>query len=1099
MMKEFFAALANDETIKEFIERFQKRRERIYLHGVGASQKYALMAAATSEFAESVVIIVSERQILQEWQENLSQLLPNVPVLELPALDDADFTAVSKGAEIASRRMDALGRLARGERVIVLALSSTAVQRGVSKTDFVRMSLKLKLGDKLEREAFLAKLVGLGYSSAFEVECMGQFSVRGGIVDVFPINSKLPVRVEFFDDEIDSLREYELETKRSLHNIGEFSVLPLTLTDEEGGGELFLSYLGEGGAVVLDEPARIRESVVKLHKENPDGKAKLFSWDELIAEVEKHSAVYLGMMLQRLSGAKPDVLMSIVTKAATPYQRQLSLFIADVEEYVRLKNSVLIFMSNAEKGEALREMLVRKSIAASFSEKLKKLEAGKVTISTGGVENGFEIPSAKLVVITEKDIFGRRKKKTYQRTEPKERIHNFREINVGDYVVHVNHGIGKYQGVETIEVDGIHRDYLFIRYGGDDKLYVPTEQVRLLHKYIGAEGEVPRLSRLNSVTWEKTKAKAKSAAEDIAKDLLALYAKRSKLPGFSFLPDTPWQKEFEDDFPYEETPDQAVAIEQIKADMERGEPMERLLCGDVGFGKTEVAMRAAFKAVMSGKQVAVLVPTTVLAQQHYRTFLARFFNFGPSVDVICRFRTAKEQRQTIEGVESGKVDILIGTHAILNQKRIKFKDLGLLIIDEEQRFGVKQKEKIKSLAEGVDVLTLSATPIPRTLHMSLVGARDISIIETPPAERYPIQTYVIEDDDAILAAAIRRELKRGGQLYFIHNRIETIDLMQKRIEELVPEARTQVVHGRLPEELIERAMLSFYEGEFDILISTSIVENGLDVANANTIIVYNADYFGLSQLYQMRGRVGRSSRLAFAYFVYQRDKVLSETAQKRLQTMKDFAELGAGFKIAMRDLEIRGAGNLLGAEQHGHIAGVGFEMYCRLLEETVTKLKTGEEPKEIPEPLIVFPVEAYLDNGYITDAMHKIEFYQRIAAVRKEKQRENLLDEIVDRFGEPTKPVLNLFEIVKLKNYARDLGIKSLVVRPGIFEITFVEKPSFNPDNLVALVNDFGGAIKFLPELSLLRIKLKHEEERKILSFAQSVLAKLSGKEEEKK
>ena len=622
---------------------------------------------------------------------------------------------------------------------------------------------------------------------------------------------------------------------------------------------------------------------------------------------------------------------------------------------------------------------------------------------------------------------------------------------------------------------------------------MPTDQVQLLQKYIGAEGETPRLSRLGGAEWNRTKAKAKAAVEDIAKNLIELYAKRRSTPGFAFSEDTPWQREFEDSFPYEETPDQLAAVHEIKSDMEKPTPMDRLLCGDVGFGKTEVALRAAFKAVMGGKQVAVLVPTTVLAQQHYKTFTERFLQFGPSVDVVCRFRTQKEQKASLERVRDGRTDILIGTHAILNQKRVTFKDLGLLIVDEEQRFGVKQKEIIKQLSVGIDVLTLSATPIPRTLHMSLVGARDMRVIETPPAERFPIQTYVIEANDAVLAGAIQRELKRGGQIYFIYNRVETIERMRLRLETLVPEARIQTAHGRMTEALLERVMMEFYEGEFDILLSTSIVENGLDVANANTIIVYNADYFGLSQLYQMRGRVGRSRRMAYAYFVYQADKVLTEAAEKRLHAMKEFAELGAGFKIAMRDLEIRGAGDLLGAQQHGHIASVGFEMYCRLLDEAVRSLESGRPVKEKEEPIIELAVEAYLDGEYIDDAMHKIEIYQRIAAIRNEEHISSLLDELIDRFGEPTKPVLRLLDVARIKNYARNLGIKSIVEKEKMVELTLTEQHSIEPERVVALKEKLGPFLMLLPSQRMMRIRLKkHNRQDELIKILLATLRDLS-------
>ena len=701
--------------------------------------------------------------------------------------------------------------------------------------------------------------------------------------------------------------------------------------------------------------------------------------------------------------------------------------------------------------------------------------------------------------MTEKVIFGRHKRHTAVRkhSDYGEKISHFRDIKPGDYVVHESHGIGKYLGVETLDVGGIHKDYLHIQYAGDDKLFVPTDQVGLLQKYIGSEGDVPRLHRMGGTEWVKAKARAKKSVEDIAQKLIEIYAKRKDAKGHAFPPDDASQHEFEDAFPYEETEDQLRAIAEIKADMEKEKPMDRLLCGDVGFGKTEVAIRAAYKAAMDGKQVAVLVPTTVLAQQHYQTFTTRFNGFAPVIDVICRFRTPKQQKETIEKVRLGQVDILIGTHAILNQNKVKWKDLGLLIVDEEQRFGVKQKDKIRKLAAGIDVLTLSATPIPRTLHMSLVGARDMSIIETPPAERFPVQTYVVENNDTIIANAIRREMKRGGQVYFIYNRVDTIDRMRDHIESLVPEARIQTAHGQMPEEMLEHVMMDFYEGDYDILLATSIVENGLDVANANTIIVYNADHFGLSQLYQMRGRVGRSHHMAFAYFVYQADKILTETAEKRLQAMKEFAELGAGFKIAMRDLEIRGAGNLLGAQQHGHIASVGFEMYCKLLEEAVERLQNGKAPEEAPpEPVIDLQTEAYIDGDFIADAMHKIEIYQRIAAIRSNEEIRSLLDELIDRFGDPTEPVMHLLEVARIKNYARNLGIRAIKELPLALDIYFLPKKRMPAKGMLELANLFGKRMRSLPDKNGLRFALNDRYKKKITNFVTRLLMIASGDEE---
>jgi transcription-repair coupling factor (superfamily II helicase) len=585
----------------------------------------------------------------------------------------------------------------------------------------------------------------------------------------------------------------------------------------------------------------------------------------------------------------------------------------------------------------------------------------------------------------------------------------------------------------------------------------------MLQKYIGSEGEAPRLSKMGGSDWLKAKTRARAAVADIAKELLALYAERQVAKGYAFQPDTTWQAEFEEAFAYEETPDQLTALVDVKADMEKPQPMDRLLCGDVGFGKTEVAIRAAFKAVIGGKQVAVLVPTTVLAQQHFQTFSARFAGFGPVIDVISRFRSPKQQKATIAKLAAGRVDILIGTHRIL-QSDVTFKDLGLLIVDEEQRFGVSQKEQLKRWRADVDVLTLTATPIPRTLHMSLSGTRDMSIIETPPEDRFPVQTYVVEYDETIIREALRRELKRGGQAYFVYNRVQTIDKMHEHLSEMLPDARIRTAHGQMPEELLEQVMFEFYEGEFDILVCTSIIENGLDVANANTMIVYDADFFGLSQLYQMRGRVGRSHRMAFSYFTYRRDKVLTEVAEKRLQAIKEFAELGAGFKIAMRDLEIRGAGNLLGAQQHGHIATVGFELYCRLLEEAVQELKgCGQVIEKPPDPVLELNTDAYLTGEYIADAMHKMEVYQRIAAIRSEEQIVDLVDELVDRFGDMPAPVLNLLSVARIKNWARLCGVRSLIERKDSVEIQFAANPNVNPNAIMELKSRYPGRISLLP------------------------------------
>ena len=1096
-MDSLLAAIGQDAAVQKLQQRFAGKTGETLAYGLSGSQKHVVFAACYSKSPQPWVVLVHNSEMVSAWREDLAALLPETTVVELPELDIVNVQAAAKSIERSARRMDVLGRLMRQEPVIVLATSAAAVQKGMSRNEFERLSLGVRIGQQLPREELIAHLVQLGYEHAEEVERVGQFSSRGGIIDVYAINSPAPVRMEFFDDEIDSLREFDLVTKRSIRNISSTAILPLAQTDEAGRPELFLTYLEKKGAVLFDEPIRIREQIKTMVKENPDIKSKVFSWEDMLAAAQGNHVFYSALMLQQVHGAEPDVTISFTATNMTPFQRQMDLLENEIGRWLGQKQRVLILLGDRVKADSMRELLARHRVPSAVVPAGEALRTDLVNIQQGTIRAGFEMAAARLVVVAEKDIFGRQKRRVVRSANPGEKISHFREIRPGDYVVHVNHGIGKYLGVETLEVGGIHKDYLHIKYGGDDKLFVPTDQVGLLQKYIGSEGDVPRLHRMGGTEWVKAKARAKKSVEDIAKKLIEIYAKRRQATGFAFSPDDATQRDFEDAFPYQETDDQLKAIAEIKADMEKEKPMERLLCGDVGFGKTEVAIRAAYKAAMDGKQVAVLVPTTVLAQQHFQTFSSRFMDFAPNVDVICRFRTAKEQKATLERVKEGKVDILIGTHAILNQKKVQFKDLGLLIVDEEQRFGVKQKDKIRSLSAGIDVLTLSATPIPRTLHMSLVGARDMSIIETPPAERFPVQTYVVENNDAVIANAIKRELKRGGQVYFVYNRVDTIDRMRDHIQQLVPDARIQTAHGQMPEEMLERVMMDFYEGDYDILLATSIVENGLDVANANTIIVYNADHFGLSQLYQMRGRVGRSHHMAFAYFVYQADKILTETAEKRLQAMKEFAELGAGFKIAMRDLEIRGAGNLLGAQQHGHIASVGFEMYCKLLEEAVDKLRQGK--KEIaaprPDPTIDLQVEAYIDGGYIDDAMHKIELYQRIAAIRTNEELRNLLDELIDRFGEPTKPVMNLLAVARIKNYARELGIRSLTELPKALDIYLLPDCKLPVKGLLVLDKIFGRTMKALPGKHGYRFALADKHKQDITNFATRLLLAAAGDE----
>ncbi len=764
-MHQILSTLQLDGTVKEIADAFKLRRETL-VYGVSDSQKTAIFAAAYSSNPKPAIIIVPNRDALNLWFDDLAALLPDVDVIEYPEVDLIDVHAAVKSLERIARRMSILERLLNGEKMIVMATAQAAIKKSVSRTYFVSSQLKISLDDSFQRERLFDKLIDFGYERTDEVESPGQFTARGGIVDVYPLNAKAPVRIEFFDDKIDSMREYDLNTKRSIENITSTSIMPVNFETGRNNSEPIMTFL-DGGLTVFDEPNRIIEVIRNIIRENPDIKRKIFSFESLIeAGRERSTVIYLSMMLKKVRGAQIKSTIGLTAMNLTTFQDQTELFIDDIKNRLARHQRIFILSPLERKTDAIKNLFDENKI--KFIDRPTELGGDQIVLLKGQLTNGFELPTARLCIFTEREIFGRQKRRLERRVRQSggERIRHFRDIRPGDYVVHTSHGIGKYVGVETLEVGGIHRDYLHIKYAGTDKLFVPTDQVQFLQKYIAGEDSAPKLNKLNSTEWAKAKARAATAVEDIADKLIEIYARRQSSSGFEFAADDLTQKNFEEAFAFEETEDQLRAVEEIKSDMESAKPMDRLVCGDVGFGKTELAIRAAYKAAMNGKQTAVLVPTTVLAQQHYQTFSERFAGFLPTVDVICRFRTAKEQHETLKRLKAGQVDILIGTHSILNTDRVKFRDLGLLIVDEEQRFGVKQKEKIKELAAGVDVLSLSATPIPRTLHMSLVGARDMSVIETPPADRFPVQTYVIENDDGIIAEAIRRELRRGGQIFF---------------------------------------------------------------------------------------------------------------------------------------------------------------------------------------------------------------------------------------------------------------------------------------------------------------------------------------------
>jgi len=1011
-MERLFQWLEQDEALKEASSSYENGK--IYgVYGLGGSAKSAYAAHVLAKTDKNAVIVVPTTEQVNGWLTDLQYFSPQLRVYTYPLVQHTVFTTTTKSLELAAKQMEALTALRGSRQAVVVATAEEAAQFVTAPQKIDDAVLSFKVGEDYERESILSGLVSGGYERSDLVDRRGLFSVRGDIIDIYPLNEKEPIRLEFFGDTLENIRYFNEQTQKSSIKTDSVRILPFALAYDKDDEKTTLLDYGNNGIIIWDEGNRIKEELKKSFSESIERKNEAAKWRSLAGEKRTAVQLVLSLLAQSVSELETDETVSITSKTVAGFRKEFTLLKDELGHWRERDYRIIFVISGEKRAASLNGWLKQNEFYA-----LSLTENGKDTgifISSGEIRNGFEFPYAKTVVIAEKDIYGTQKKRLRRHTENGQEINAFTDLHAGDYVVHDTHGIGKYVGIKTIETDGVHKDYLEIHYSGHDVLYVPTDQIQFLQRYIGNEGEAPRLSRMGGADWKKARAKAQKSIDNLAEKLVALYAKREITDGYAFPPDTPFQQEFEEAFPYEETQDQLKAVAAIKESMEKPVPMDCLVCGDVGFGKTEVAVRAAFKAVMGGKQVAVLVPTTVLAQQHYQTFSERFRSFGVVCDVLNRFRSIKERKEILQKVEAGQIDVLIGTHSILN-KNVKFKDAGLLIVDEEQRFGVAQKEKWKTWATGIDVLTLSATPIPRTLHMSLVHLRQMCLIETPPTERLPVQTYVTEYDGAIVRDAIMREKRRGGQVFFVYNRVATMERMKVELEALVPEVTIGMAHGQMTGSVLEANMFDFYEGEYDVLLCSSLVENGLDIANANTIIVYDADRFGLSQLYQMRGRVGRSHRTAYAYFLYRRNKILNEVAEKRLQAVKEFTELGSGFKIAMRDLEIRGAGNLLGREQHGNIAGVGFVMYVQMLEEAVNRLRNEGYTKTVDvRTTLEVRVDAFIDDTYIEHGGQKIEMYQRLALVRTEEALEELKNELTDRFGKPTRAVQNLLKATHLR------------------------------------------------------------------------------------
>lgn len=1077
-----------------------------------------------------------------------------------PAKDLLFYSADIHGNLLTRQRIQVLRQLMESRGGVVVTTMDGLMDHLLPLQSLKTYEITVENGQVIDLEAWGRRLTLMGYERVAQVDGMGQYSIRGGIIDVFPLTEDVPVRIELWDDEVDSIRTFDLESQRSVEQLERAVIYPATetvlceswketgirrLREEEkiyekalrqqhkpeeaqriksiigelcdgleqglGAGELdgyiryfcpetvsFLEYFPKEESVFfLDEPGRLkekgeavelefRESMVhRLEKGYllPGQTELLYPASEVLARIQKSSTVMITGLDQKLAGMKINHKFSIDVKNVNSYQNSFEMLIKDLTRWKKEGYRVILLSASRTRASRLAGDLRGYDLRAYCPDRVEGMggagreegmpeenganeqavKPGEILVTYGNLHRGFEYPLLKFVFITEGDMFGvekkkkRRKKTNYQGKA----IQSFSELSVGDYVVHEEHGLGIYRGIEKVERDKVIKDYIKVEYGDGGNLYLPATRLESIQKYAGADAKKPRLNRLGGTEWNKTKTRVKGAVQEIAKDLVKLYAARQEKEGYQYGSDTVWQREFEELFPYDETEDQLDAIEAVKQDMESRRIMDRLICGDVGYGKTEIALRAAFKAVQDSKQVVYLVPTTILAQQHYNTFVQRMKDFPVRVDMLSRFCTPARQKRTLEDLRKGLVDIVIGTHRVLS-KDLQFKDLGLLIVDEEQRFGVGHKEKIKQLKENVDVLTLTATPIPRTLHISLAGIRDMSVLEEPPVDRTPIQTYVMEYNEEMVREAINRELARDGQVYYVYNRVTDIDEVAGRVQALVPDAVVTFAHGQMREHELERIMADFINGEIDVLVSTTIIETGLDISNANTMIIHDADQMGLSQLYQLRGRVGRSNRTSYAFLMYRRDKLLREEAEKRLQAIREFTELGSGIKIAMRDLEIRGAGNVLGAQQHGHMEAVGYDLYCKMLNDAVRALKGEEVESESYDTVVECDIDAYIPASYIKNEYQKLDIYKRISAIETGDEYMDMQDELMDRFGDIPRSVDNLLSIAALRALAHRAYVTEVIINRQEVRLTMYQKARLQVEKLPELVSSFYGALKLI-------------------------------------
>lgn len=1075
-MKAFMTPLQGLAEFEQIKEKSKTNKGILLVSGCMESQKSHLMYGLSGIAPYRLILAEDERRAREIYED---YRFYDRKVYSYPAKDLLFFQADIHGNLLIRQRMKVIKALLEEKELTVVTSIDGCMDFLESLEKIKEQLIHYESDSTVDTEQLKNQLVALGYERVGQVEMPGQFSVRGGIVDIYCLTEENPWRIELWGDEIDSIRSFDPESQRSLENLEELTIYPAVEHTGDKDMVSFLDYFPEERTIIfLDEPNRLTEKggaveeeyrQSRMHREEKGSRNLpenwLCSFEQLQKELNKRNCISVCALEPKQAGWKVREKFYLEVKSISAYNNSFELLVKDLHQYKKQGYRIALLSGSRTRAERLAKDLQEEGLAAFYGQDYdREICPGEIMVVYGHAKKGFEYPLIKFAVMTESDIFGQeQKKKKKKKNYSGSRIQDFAELSIGDFVVHEKHGLGIYRGIEKVEVDRIVKDYIKIEYRGGSNLYIPATQLDCLQKYSGADAsKAPKLNKLGTQEWNKTKSKVRGAVKNIAKELVELYAVRQEKEGYVCGPDTVWQREFEEMFPYEETEDQLSAIEDAKRDMESTRIMDRLICGDVGYGKTEVALRAAFKEVQESRQVAYLAPTTILAQQIYNTFVQRMKEFPVRVELLCRFRTSAQQKKAIEDLKKGQVDVIIGTHRILS-KDVQFKNLGLLIVDEEQRFGVTHKEKIKQLKKDVDVLTLTATPIPRTLHMSLIGIRDMSVLEEPPMDRMPIQTYVMEYDEETVREAINRELRRGGQVYYVYNRVTDIADVALRIAKLVPDARVDFAHGQMSERELENVMYSFVNGDIDVLVSTTIIETGLDISNVNTMIIHDSDRYGLSQLYQLRGRIGRSNKTAYAFLMYRKNVMLKETAEKRLAAIREYTDLGSGFKIAMRDLELRGAGNLLGAQQHGHMNAVGYDLYCKMLNEAVKEAK-GIHTMEDFETSVDLNVDAYIPDSYISNEFQKLDIYKRIAGIETQQDYDDMLEELLDRFGEPGKAVLNLLAIAKLKAIAHQGYVTEIKQTGKTVRFTLYEKARLNTEGFPALMQKYRRGLQFKNE-----------------------------------